>query len=142
MENWGVLLGRVVEPPNAGSNPGSQIRNKQAQTKETTMVSPTDTNKVLLTGENNFMRLHLEENGPMTTRVGHWRILLSPVGPGHVLFLNSDLTDDRHPLRFNQLILGLPQCTFRFDDIVIKTPVLDGDSGVLSENLQQPQISL
>lgn len=59
------------------------------------MVSPTDTNQVLLTGENNFMRLHLEENGPMTTRAGHWRILLSPVGPGHVLFLTSDLTDDR-----------------------------------------------
>ncbi len=59
------------------------------------MVSPTDTNKVLLTGENNFMRLHLEENGPMTTRAGHWRILLSPVGPGHVLFLKSDVTDDQ-----------------------------------------------
>ena len=59
------------------------------------MVSPTDTNQVLLTGENNFMRLHLEENGPMTTRAGHWRILLSPVGPGHVLFLKSDVTDDQ-----------------------------------------------
>ncbi len=58
------------------------------------MVSPTDTNQVLLTGENNFMRLHLEENGPMTTRASHWRILLSPAGPGHVLFLKSDLTDD------------------------------------------------
>lgn len=58
------------------------------------MVSPTDTNQVLLTGENNFMRLHVEENGPMTTRAGHWRILLSPVGPGHVLFLRSDVTDD------------------------------------------------
>ena len=44
-------------------------------------VGPTDTNQVLLTGENNFMRLHLEENGPMTTRAGHWRILFSPAGP-------------------------------------------------------------
>ena len=58
------------------------------------MVSPTDTNQVLLTGENNFMRLHLEENGPMTTRASHWRILFSPAGPGHVLFLKSDVTDD------------------------------------------------
>ena len=29
----------------------------------------------------------------MTTRASHWRILLSPRGPGHVLFLRSDVTD-------------------------------------------------
>jgi hypothetical protein len=58
------------------------------------MVSPTDTNQVLLTGENNYMRLHIEENGPMTTRASHWRILLSPAGAGHVLFLKSDVTND------------------------------------------------
>jgi hypothetical protein len=37
---------------------------------------------VLLTGENNYMRLHSEENGPMTTRAAHWRVLVSPGGPG------------------------------------------------------------
>ena len=58
------------------------------------MVSPTDTNQVLLTGENNYMRLHIEENGPMTTRASHWRILLSSAGAGHVLFLKSDVTND------------------------------------------------
>ena len=58
------------------------------------MVSPTDTNQVLLTGENNYMRLHIEENGPMSTRASHWRILLSPAGAGHVLFLKSDVTND------------------------------------------------
>jgi len=59
------------------------------------MVSPTNTDIVLLTGENNYMRLHVEQDGPMTTRAAHWRILLSPVGAGHVLFLTSDVTDDR-----------------------------------------------
>jgi hypothetical protein len=58
------------------------------------MATHTDPNQVRLTGENQYMRLHTEANGPMTTRASHWRILLSPVGPGHVLFLRSDVTDD------------------------------------------------
>ena len=59
------------------------------------MVSGTGPSRVRLTGENNYMRLHSEENGPMTTRASHWRVLLSPSGPGHVLFLKSDVTDDQ-----------------------------------------------
>jgi hypothetical protein len=59
------------------------------------MVNPTDPNRVLLTGENSFIRLHMEEGGPQVTRASHWRILMSPGGPGHVLFLKSDLTDDQ-----------------------------------------------
>jgi hypothetical protein len=58
------------------------------------MATHTDPNQVRLTGENQYMRLHTEANGPMTTRCSHWRILLSPAGPGHVLFLRSDITDD------------------------------------------------
>lgn len=57
-------------------------------------TNPTDPNKVLLTGENSFIRLSHEEGGSQTTRVSHWRILYSPSGPGHVLFLKSDLIDD------------------------------------------------
>jgi hypothetical protein len=59
------------------------------------MATHTDPNQVRLTGENQYMRLHTEENGPMTTRASHWRVLLSPAGPGHVLFLRSDVTDDQ-----------------------------------------------
>jgi hypothetical protein len=59
------------------------------------MATHTDPNQVRLTGENQYMRLHTVENGPMTTRASHWRILFSPAGPGHVLFLRSDVTDDQ-----------------------------------------------
>lgn len=58
------------------------------------MVSPTDPNRVRLTGENSFIRLHVHENGPQTTRASHWRILYSPAGAGHVLFIKSELTGD------------------------------------------------
>lgn len=57
-------------------------------------MAETDPNQVRLTGENSFIRLHLEENGPQMTRVSHWRILYSPGGPGHVLFIQSDVTDN------------------------------------------------
>ena len=59
------------------------------------MVSTTDPNEVRLTGENSFIRLHTEAGGPMTTRASHWRVLLSPAGPGHVLYLKSDVTADQ-----------------------------------------------
>ena len=58
------------------------------------MVNPTDPNKVLMTGENSFIRLQLEEDGPQITRASHWRVLLSPGGPGHVLFIMGDVTND------------------------------------------------
>ena len=54
-------------------------------------TSPVDPNRVLLTGENSFIRLAHEEGDPQLTRVSHWRVLLSPAGPGHVLFLKSDV---------------------------------------------------
>ncbi len=53
----------------------------------------TDPNQVRLTGENSFIRLLEVEDGPQLTRVSHWRILYSPAGAGHVLFIESDVTD-------------------------------------------------
>ncbi len=55
------------------------------------MPSPTDPNKVQLTGENSFIQLLFDEGGDATTRASHWRVLLSPAGPGHALFLATDL---------------------------------------------------
>ena len=57
-------------------------------------TSPTDPNQVRLTGENSYIRLSEEENGPQTARASHWRILLSPAGAGHVLFIKSGEFDD------------------------------------------------
>ena len=59
-----------------------------------TASNPTDKSEVRVTGENSFIRLVLEEDGPQTTRVSHWRVLYSPSGGGHVLFIKSDLIDD------------------------------------------------
>ena len=55
-------------------------------------TSPVDPNRVLLTGENPYIRLSETDGGPVTTDASFWRILFSPGGPGHVLFLQSELT--------------------------------------------------
>jgi hypothetical protein len=53
---------------------------------------PVDANRVILTGENSFIRLVEKAKDPNTTDASHWRILFSPAGPGHVLYLKSELT--------------------------------------------------
>ena len=54
-----------------------------------------DPNHVVLTGENPFIRLSETDGGPITTNASFWRIILSPAGPGHVLYIKSELTQDR-----------------------------------------------
>ena len=70
------------------------------------MVDRTDPNQVRLTGENSYMRLHTTENGPLTTRCSHWRVLLSPTGSGHVLFVRSDVTADERRIYADNIALA------------------------------------
>ena len=54
-----------------------------------------DPNRLILTGENPFIRLSETDGGPTTTNASFWRLLTSPAGPGHVLYMKSELTQDR-----------------------------------------------
>ena len=58
------------------------------------MANDFDPNNVLLTGENSFIRLHGDEDSPLSIQASHWRILYSPNGSGHVLYIKGDLTDE------------------------------------------------
>jgi hypothetical protein len=58
------------------------------------MTNPVDPSNVQLTGENSFIQLADSPDAEPTTRLSHWRVLLSPAGDGHVLFLTSELNDD------------------------------------------------
>ena len=53
-----------------------------------------DQNRLILTGENPFIRLSATDDGPITTNASFWRIIMSPPGPGHVLYIKSELTDN------------------------------------------------
>ncbi|PKB82952.1 MAG: hypothetical protein BZY88_03445 [SAR202 cluster bacterium Io17-Chloro-G9] len=57
-------------------------------------TNPTDPNQVRVTGENSFIRLSRQDGALQTTRTSHWRVLLSPGGQGHVLFMKSDVAND------------------------------------------------
>src|SRR5215469_8851676 len=54
-----------------------------------------DPNRVILTGENPFIRLGASSGGPQTTNASFWRIVTCPAGPGCVLYLKSELTEGR-----------------------------------------------
>ena len=54
-----------------------------------------DPNRTILTGENPFIRLSETDGGPLSTNASYWRIITCPAGPGHVLYLKSELTENR-----------------------------------------------
>ncbi len=58
-------------------------------------MSTVDPNRVILTGENPFIRLSEKDGDPNSTEASFWRILFCPAGPGHVLYFKSELTDNR-----------------------------------------------
>lgn len=51
-----------------------------------------DPNRVVLTGENPFIRMSAKDGDPNSTDASFWRIISCPRGPGHVLYLKSELT--------------------------------------------------
>lgn len=57
-------------------------------------MSTVDANRVIVTGENPFIRLSARDGDENSTDASFWRILLSPAGPGHVLFIKSELTEN------------------------------------------------
>ena len=58
-------------------------------------MSVADPNRVILTGENPFIRLSERDGDPNKTDASFWRIVFCPAGPGHVLYIKSELTDNR-----------------------------------------------
>ena len=57
---------------------------------EPQLVDPHDP---VMTGENSFVRLSDDGGKTIADRVSHWRVLWSPAGQGHALFIESPLTD-------------------------------------------------
>lgn len=48
--------------------------------------------ELILIGENSFIRLSKDNGQSAATRCSHWRVLWSPAGAGHALFVDSGLT--------------------------------------------------
>ncbi|MEA2807568.1 MAG: hypothetical protein QOJ17_1709, partial [Rhodospirillaceae bacterium] len=50
-------------------------------------MSVADPHKLILTGENPFLRMSDKDGDPNSTDASFWRILFCPAGPGHVLYI-------------------------------------------------------
>lgn len=48
--------------------------------------------ELILIGENSFIRLSTDGGKSASTRCSHWRVLWTPVGGGHALFVDSPIT--------------------------------------------------
>lgn len=58
-------------------------------------MSTVDPNTTIMTGENPFIRLSENDGDPNSTDASYWRVIFSPGGPGHVLFLKSEITENQ-----------------------------------------------
>lgn len=47
--------------------------------------------ELIMAGENSFVRLSTDNGKSASTRCSHWRVLWSPAGAGHALFVDSGL---------------------------------------------------
>jgi hypothetical protein len=65
-----------------------------------------DPNRVILTGENPFLRLSAHDGDPNTTDASFWRIVFCPAGAGHVLYLKSELTENRWRIYADNIALA------------------------------------
>ena len=66
----------------------------------------TNPNEVIFTGENSGVSLTTEEGGKATTSASHWRVLYSPAGMGHVLYISSELTNNERRIYSDNIALA------------------------------------
>lgn len=95
---------------------------------EPQMVDPHD---VVMTGENSFIRLSNDGGKTLTDRVSHWRVLWSPAGQGHALFIESSLMKKIQVLSDNAAVARYLQRTIEpllhapFGDLSL--PIIDAE---------------
>ena len=104
---------------------------------EARMVDPHD---VVMTGENSFIRLSDDDGKTIADRVSHWRVLWSPAGQGHVLFIESPLTG-KGPRVYADNI-GLARFLQRTIEVLLHKPFADESLAVMDAEFQRGGDSL
>ncbi len=69
-------------------------------------MSIADPNRVIVTGENPFIRLAPDDSDNFTTAASFWRVYFCDAGPGHVLYLKSELTENRWRIYSDNIALA------------------------------------
>ncbi|HEX6318908.1 MAG TPA: hypothetical protein VFZ84_08530 [Burkholderiales bacterium] len=103
---------------------------------EPRMVDPHD---VLMTGENSFIRLSNDGGKTILERVSHWRVLWSPAGQGHAMFVESSLLKRIHLYSDNA---GLARYLQRTIETLLHAPFADESLPVIDADFTRTGNSL
>ncbi|TMH71133.1 MAG: hypothetical protein E6H57_05655 [Betaproteobacteria bacterium] len=101
------------------------------------MVDPHD---VVMTGENSFIRLSNDGGKTMTDRVSHWRVLWSPAGQGHALFIESPLVDGGPVIYADNA--GVARYLQRTIEVLLHQPFADESLPIIDAEFARTGISL
>jgi hypothetical protein len=99
-----------------------------------------DPNDVVMTGENSFIRLSNDGGKTMTDRVSHWRVLWSPAGQGHALFIESSLTGGRPHIYSDNA--GVARFLQRTIEVMLHKPFADESLPIVEAEFQRTGNSL
>lgn len=103
---------------------------------EPQMVDPHD---VLMTGENSFIRLSQDGGKTIVDRVSHWRVLWSPAGQGHALFVESPLLGN---IRLYSDNAGVARFLQRTIEVLLHPPFADESLPVIDADFTRTGDSL
>jgi hypothetical protein len=104
---------------------------------EPRMVDP---HAVVMTGENSFIRLSNDAGKTIVDRVSHWRVLWSPAGQGHALFIESPLTG-KGPRVYADNV-GVARFLQRTIEVLLHAPFGDESLPVIDAEFQRTGDSL
>lgn len=103
---------------------------------EPKLVDPHDP---VMTGENSFVRLSNDGGTTIPERVSHWRVLWSPAGQGHVLFIESTLLNKKQIYTDNA---GVARFLQRTIELMLHQPFADGALPIVDAKFERTGNSL
>lgn len=99
-----------------------------------------DPHDPVMTGENSFVRLSGDGGKTYTERASHWRVLWSPAGQGHALFIESALLGSSPRVYADNA--GLARFLQREIEVMLHKPFADESLPITDANFERTGHSL
>ena len=99
-----------------------------------------DPHEPVMTGENPFVRLSGDGGKTFTERASHWRVLWSPAGQGHVLFIESALLGSAPRIYADNA--GVARFLQRVIEVMLHKPFADESLPITDANFERSGHSL
>jgi hypothetical protein len=104
---------------------------------EPQLVDPHDP---VMTGENSFLRLSDDGGKTFVHRTSHWRVLWSPAGQGHVLFIETPLLGERPAIFADNA--GVARFLQRTIEVMLHKPFADESLPIIDAEFERTGHSL